>query len=149
MMKFNTKTRYGIRTMIELAMHWNSRGVLQKDISERQEISFKYLDQIIASLKASGLIVNSSGRMSGYILSKDPEEISVYDVYKAFEHEMAIIDFLTREGIFKRDSLCAARDFWNDLNSIIIEYMESTKVIDLAQKQRQINDSEVENMFYI
>ena len=148
-MKFNTKTRYGIRTMIEIAMHWNSRGVLQKDISERQEISFKYLDQIIASLKASGLIVNSSGRMSGYILSKDPEEISVYDVYKAFEHELVIIDCLTREGICKRDSLCAARDFWNDLNNIIIEYLESTKLIDLAQKQRQINDSEVANMFYI
>ena len=148
-MKFNTKTRYGIRTMIEIAMHWNSKGVMQKDISERQEISFKYLDQIIASLKASGLIVNSSGRMSGYILSKDPEEISVYDVYKAFEHELVIIDCLTGEGICKRDSLCAARDFWNDLNNIIIEYLESTKLIDLAQKQRQINDSEVENMFYI
>ncbi len=135
--------------MIELAMHWNSGGVYQKDISERQGISFKYLDQIIASLKTSGLVVNSSGRMSGYILSKDPEEISVYDVYKAFEHELAIFDCLTREGICKRDRTCAARDFWNDLNNIIIEYLESTKLIDLAQKQRQINDSEVANMFYI
>ena len=135
--------------MIELAMHWNSRGVYQKDISERQGISFKYLDQIIASLKTSGLIVNSSGRMSGYILSKDPEEISVYDVYKAFEYELVIIDCLTSEGICKRDRNCAARDFWNDLNNIIIEYLESTKLIDLAQKQRQINDNEVENMFYI
>ena len=87
--------------------------------------------------------------MSGYILSKDPEEISVYDVYKAFEHELVIIDCLTSEGICKRDRLCAARDFWNDLNNIIIEYLESTKLIDLAQKQRQINDSEVANMFYI
>ena len=148
-MKFNTKTRYGIRTMIELAMHWNRRGIYQKDISVRQGISFKYLDQIIASLKASGLIVKSSGRMSGYILSKDPEEISVYDVYKAFEHELVIIDCLTREGICNRDRLCAARDFWNDLNKVIVEYLESTKLIDLAQKQRQINDNKVANMFYI
>ncbi len=148
-MKFNTKTRYGIRAMIELAMHWNSRGLYQKDISERQGISFKYLDHIIASLKASGLIVKSSGKMSGYTLSKDPEEISVYDVYKAFEHELAIADGLTSEGKVERDRSCAARDFWNDLNSIIIEYLESTKLIDLAQKQQQINDNEVENMFYI
>ena len=135
--------------MIELAMHWNRRGVYQKDISERQEISFKYLDQIIASLKASGLIVKSSGRMSGYMLSKDPEEISVYDVYKAFEHELVIVDCLTGEGICKRDRLCAARNFWDELNKIIIDYLESTKLIDLAQKQQQINDSEVTNMFYI
>jgi Rrf2 family protein len=148
-MKFNTKTRYGIRTMIELAMHWNSRGVFQKDISERQEISLKYLDQIIASLKASGLIVKSNGRMSGYVLTKDPERISVYDVYKAFEPELAIIDCLAGEGICKRDRLCAVREFWNELNKIIVEYLESTKLIDLAHKQQQINDSEVASMFYI
>ena len=78
--------------MIELAMQGNGKGVLQKEISERQEISLKYLDQIIASLKASGLIANSEGRMSGYTLSKDPGKISVYDLYKAFEHELNIID---------------------------------------------------------
>ena len=148
-MKFNTKTRYGIRTMIELAMHWNNGGVYQKEISKRQEISFKYLDQIIASLKASGLIVNSNGRMSGYILSKDPEKISVYDIYKAFENELVIIECLTGEGICKRDRLCAARDLWSELNRLIVKYLESTKLIDLAQKQQQINDSEVPNMFYI
>jgi len=148
-MKFNTKTRYGIRTMIELAMHWNSSGVYQKEISERQEISFKYLDHIIASLKASGLIVKSSGRMSGYVLTKDPERISVYDVYKAFEPELAIIDCLAGEGICNRDRLCAVREFWDELNKIIIEYLESKKLIDLAQKQQQINDSEDASMFYI
>jgi Rrf2 family protein len=62
-MKFNTRTRYGLRTMIELSMNWKGKGVLQKEIAERHEISFKYLDQIIASLKASGLIANSEGRM--------------------------------------------------------------------------------------
>ena len=135
--------------MIELAMQWNGRGVYQKEISERQGISFKYLDQIIASLKASGLIVNSAGRMSGYMLTKDPEKISVYDIFNAFEHELAIIDCLTGEGICNRDRTCSSRDFWNDLNRVIIEYMESTKLDDLAQKQRQINEREAVNMFYI
>jgi Rrf2 family protein len=148
-MKFNTKTRYGTRTMIELAMHWKGKGVFQKEISERQEISFKYLDQIIASLKASGLVDNAEGRMSGYTLTKDPGDISIYDVYKAFEHELVIIDCLTEEGICKRDRLCAAREFWNDLNRLIIEYMESTSLNELAQKQQKINESETASMFYI
>ncbi len=148
-MKFNTKTRYGLRTMIELAIHGNGKGVLQKEISERQEISFKYLDQIIASLKASGLIAKAEGRMSGYTITKDPARISVYDIYQAFEHELLIIDCLAGAGICRRDRLCAAREFWKDLNNLIVEYMKSTNLTKLAQKQEKINESEAANMFHI
>lgn len=148
-MKFNTKTRYGLRTMIELAMHGNETGVFQKEISERQEISFKYLDQIIASLKASGLIENSEGRMSGYVLSKSAEEINVYDVYKAFQHELMIIDCLKGEGNCSREGKCATRDFWSGLNSLIVEYLESTNMKNLADKQEAINQRESASMFYI
>jgi len=148
-MKFNTKTRYGLRTMIELAVQGNGKGVLQKEISERQEISFKYLDQIIASLKASGLIANADGRMSGYTITKDPAKISVYDIYKAFEHELYIIDCLEDEGICRRDRLCAVREFWNDLNNLIVEYLKSKKLNELALKQEEINESEAANMFHI
>ena len=135
--------------MIELAMNGNDSGVYQKEISERQEISFKYLDQIIASLKASGLIVNSEGRMSGYILSKDPEEINVYDVYKAFQHELMIIDCLQGEGNCSREGKCATREFWGGLNDLIVNYLESTNLKDLAEKQEAINERESESMFYI
>ena len=135
--------------MIELAMNGNDSGVYQKEISERQEISFKYLDQIIASLKASGLIANSGGRMSGYILSKNPEEINVYDVYKAFQHELMIIDCLKGEGNCSREGKCATREFWGGLNNLIVDYLESTNLKDLAQKQEAINERESESMFYI
>ena len=135
--------------MIELAMNANDSGVYQKEISERQEISFKYLDQIIASLKASGLIVNSEGRMSGYVLTMDAEKINVYDVYKAFQHELMIIDCLKGEGNCSREGKCATRDFWDGLNKLIVEYLESTSLNDLAQKQVAINERESESMFYI
>jgi len=148
-MKVNTKTRYGLRTMIELAMHGNETGVYQKEISERQEISFKYLDQIIASLKASGLIVNSEGRMSGYVLTENPEKINVYDVYKAFQHELRIIDCLDGEGNCSRENKCATRDFWRDLNNLIVDYFKSTNLKELADKQEAINEREEESMFYI
>ena len=135
--------------MIELAMHGNNGGVYQKEISERQEISFKYLDQIIASLKASGLIVNSEGRMSGYVLTRAAEKINVYDVYKAFQHELLIIDCLNGEGNCSRESKCATRDFWFGLNTLIVEYLESTNLKDLAAKQEAINERQSESMFYI
>jgi Rrf2 family protein len=148
-MKFNTKTRYGLRAMIDIAMHGEDRGVFQREISDRQEISFKYLDQIIASLKASGLIVNAEGRNSGYVLSKDPDDFNVYDVFKSFEHELMIIDCLKGEDYCPRESKCATREFWSGLNDLIIHYLESTSLKDLALKQEAIDQRESASMFYI
>lgn len=135
--------------MLEIAMHGGEKGVYQKEISERQEISFKYLDQIIASLKASGLIVNSEGRMSGYVLSKDPGRINVYDVYKSFAHELMIIDCLKGEGHCRREGSCATREFWDGLNQLIVKYMESTNLKELAERQEALNQQEPARMFYI
>ena len=148
-MKLNSKIRYGLRTMIELAMNMKGKGVFQKEIAERQEISFKYLDQIIAALKASGLIENYEGRMSGYRLSRNPERISVYDVYKAFESEMVIIDCLKDEGICSREHRCATKEFWKGLNKLIVDYLESTDLEQLARKQKQLNKADTSNMYYI
>ena len=93
---------------------------------------------MISSLKASGLIENAGGRMSGYVLTKDPDDISIYDIYKAFEPELAIIDCLTDEDACKRNGICATKEFWNGLNKLIIDYLEGTRLQDLAKKQKQI-----------
>jgi Rrf2 family protein len=84
-MKFSTKTRYGLRALIEIAKDELGEGVFQKDISKNQDISIKYLDQIIQSLKVAGLIVNVKGKKSGYILTRKPSEITVYDIHRAFK----------------------------------------------------------------
>jgi len=135
--------------MVELAMHWKGEAVFQKEISERQEISFKYLDQLISSLKASGLITNAGGRMSGYVLTKDPEDINMYDVYKAFEPELAVVDCIAEEGVCNRIGICATKEFWSGLNKLIIDYMEDTKLKDLAMRQKKINDEKTASMYYI
>ena len=84
-MKFNTKTRYGVRVVLELALNAEREGgTFQKEIAESQDVSVKYLDHIIASLKKAGLIHNVGGKKSGYVLTKSPHEISIYDVYSAF-----------------------------------------------------------------
>lgn len=86
-MRFNTKVRYGIRTMIEVASI-SDIGILQKNISKNQEISEKYLDHIVSSLKVAGLLKNVKGKKSGYKLSKKAEEIKVYDIFLAFESNL-------------------------------------------------------------
>ncbi len=147
-MKINTKIRYGIRTMVELALKKNRKGIFQKEISKNQDISNKYLDQIISALKASGLIKNAGGKKSGYLLTRKPEEISVYDIYKAFESDLRIIDYVGSNSPSSREYQCAALEFWAGLNDHIINYLKSETLDNLAAKQEKINNNSV-TMFYI
>ncbi len=122
-MKLNTKVRYGLRAMIEIAAH--PKGILQKEISVNQSISTKYLDQIIAGLKASGLIFRISGKNGGYKLSKDKKEITVYDIYKAFEYDLNINDCITNSVKCLLTDNCKTKTYWCDLNSVIAKHMKN------------------------
>ena len=94
-MKLNTKVSYGLRAMIEVNRNGSSTGILQKEIAQHQEIPLKYLDSIITGLRNAGLIVKYAGKRSGYILTRSAAEISVYDIYRAFEPEL-IVELLIR-----------------------------------------------------
>ncbi len=133
-MKFNTKIRYAIRAMAEIAMADQELGILQKDVSENQKISIKYLDHIIAALKSGGLIVNVKGKKSGYRLSKNPAEISMLDIYKAFEHEIAVIDCLSEFTQCEMMGICPSYPFWNGLNKRINDYFLEVSLEDLLNK---------------
>ena len=148
-MKFNTKTRYGIRAMIELVLNEKQEGMYQKDIAKNQDISFKYLDQIISALKSSGLITTVGGKKSGYKLVQDPKEISMYDIFKAFNSDLEIIECLSNEEECIKEHKCAARNFWHVLNDTIIEYMQSFSLDKLAQEQKKINESSQEITYNI
>jgi Rrf2 family protein len=135
-LRFNTRIRYGLRAILEIALDESENGVFQKDIAERQKISIKYLDNIIASLKTSGLIVNAKGKKSGYVLSRKPGEIKILDVYFAFEPAIAVVDCL--DGNFNCDlsPKCGVKDFWSGLNNLIINYMEYYTLEDLVKEHR-------------
>ena len=137
-MKINTKIRYGLRTMIEIALNENQSGVLQKDIAKNQQLSEKYLDQIIASLKVSGLIVNAGGKKSGYILNKPLSEIKIYDIYRSFEPELSIIHCVNRPVTCFVSRICVANEYWMGLNNMITNYLESTTLEDIIKKHKKI-----------
>ena len=144
-MKINTKVRYGLRAMIELAMHDNEHGLLQKEICERQKIPGKYFDKIVTGLKTSGLIVNKRGKRSGYVLAKPAERISVYEIYRAFEPELSILQCITTSGICIREDFCAGREFWERLNIEIEAIMVNETLDTLAaiQKENDLKQSAV------
>lgn len=130
-MKFSTKTRYGIRAMLEIAKDESQSGVFQKDIAANQDISVKYLDQIIHALKVAGLISNLKGRKSGYILTRNASEITMLDIYNAFEPGICVIDCLTRSFDCERKSFCEVVGFWEKLNQLVVDYFEQVTLEDL------------------
>ncbi len=138
-MKFSTKTRYGIRAMLEIASDETQSGVLQKDIAEKQQISVKYLDQIIHELKTAGLIVNVRGRKSGYILTRKASEITMLDIHKAFEPGICVIDCLAKTAHCQMEDTCQTRGFWGELNNIILNYFQRVTLQDLTDDKSLVD----------
>ena len=148
-MKINTKTRYGIRVLLELSLNKDKEGIFQKDISKNQDISFKYLDPIIAVLKSAGLVTMVAGKKSGYKLVRDPGEISVYNVYNAFNPEFSVVACVLDDNFCKKSHYCAVRSMWYGLNNQIITYLKSVTINDLAKNQIEFSKKEEEIMFEI
>ncbi|RIH64653.1 Rrf2 family transcriptional regulator [Mariniphaga sediminis] len=145
-MKFSTRTRYGIRAILEIALNKDANGIYQKEISKNQDISYKYLDQIITGLKVAGLVTKAGGRRSGYVLTRSAEEITVFDVHNAFEPGICIIDCLASNFSCEREKFCSLRGFWGQLNNQIIDYFKSKTIQDLIEEQIKLDDlAQVEN----
>lgn len=135
--------------MLEIALDETQKGVLQKDIAVNQEISIKYLDYIIHALKVSGMIANAKGKKSGYVLTRNPSEITMFDIHNAFEPGICIVDCLSKDMNCLRGRKCAVRFFWNELNSIIIDYLKKTTLSDLIaeeHRRQKFNNMEIDEL---
>lgn len=133
-MKISTKGRYALRVMIELADHYNSGSFISsRDIAERQDISGKYLEQIIMLLNKAGFLETARGNMGGYKLKKNPEEYLVGDILRATEGDLAPIYCLTDEGECERKDKCRTFEFWKGLDDVINEYVDSKTLADFLR----------------
>ena len=120
-MKISTKGRYALRVMIDLAMNSNGKYISLKDIAERQEISNKYLEQIISLLNKAGYLETARGNTGGYKLTKQPKEYKVGDILRATERDLTPIYCLTEDGKCNRQKNCKTYSFWKELDNVINE----------------------------
>lgn len=139
-MKFSTKTRYGLRAILEIALHNSGEGIYQKDIASNQNISYKYLDHIINALKVAGLVTTASGRRSGYILACKPSEISLFDIHSAFEPGVCMVDCVNDNYKCDRKNICAPFGIWTKLNRQFIDLLKSTTLEELMDEQVKLNE---------
>jgi len=133
-MKVSTRTRYGIRAILELAMH-RGKGPLQtKIIAQRQNISVKYLEQLMSILKAGGFARSIRGAKGGYILAKTPNQISLLALFEALEGPLVTVECVEDESYCSQKADCIARDLWSEMQAAIEEVLSSTSLQDLVNR---------------
>jgi Rrf2 family cysteine metabolism transcriptional repressor len=126
--KFSTRSRYGLRTMIELAYHYKEKPLLLKEIAEHQGISMKYLDHIVSSLKARGLIVRVK---DGYVLGRSPREINCADIINVLEGSFNPVVCVDLPSVCERSRKCEAKKVWEKVGAKMRETLESFTLEDL------------------
>ena len=125
-MKVSTKGRYALRTMIDIAEQNTDDKVPIKDISERQGISIKYLEQIVSSLTKAGLLRSGRGSGGGYSLTKAPDQYTVGEILRTIEGKLIPVACLQDEiNQCERSGFCKTLDFWEGLHEVIDEYVDS------------------------
>lgn len=132
-MKISTKGRYALRVMIDIATNSNGEYISVKDISTRQNISKKYLEQIMTMLSKANLIETTRGNVGGYKLTKTPEEYKIGDILRATEGELAPIDCLVDEKFCNRKNECKTFAFWEGLDNVINQYIDSITLSELIK----------------
>ena len=128
-MKISTKGRYALVVMIELAGNSNNEYIPLKDIAERQQISVKYLEKIVAMLNKAGFVQSNRGNNGGYKLVKEPKEYKVGDILRAAEGDLAPTGCVT-ENCVRKDK-CKTFEFWQGLDKAIESYVDSKTLQDL------------------
>jgi Rrf2 family protein len=136
-MKLSTRGRYGVRLMVDLALHYGDGPIYLKDIAGRQGISEKYLWQLINPLKATGLINSTRGAHGGYALGKRPESISLKEILQVLEGSLCLVDCVDNPSLCERAPSCISRDIWGEASRDMQRTLEGTTLATMVSKQKE------------
>lgn len=138
-MKISTKGRYGVRILLDLALHEGNAPRLIRDISESQQISEKYISRLIIALRQAGMVRSIRGAKGGFRLARNPAELTLLDIVEVMEGPLAIVDCVRSPEKCDRNGQCATREIWDNLNSEIREAMRKVTLADIIENYRKRN----------
>jgi Rrf2 family protein len=143
-MKLSTKGRYGLRAMIDLAANAKEGPSTIHAIAERQEISERYLEQLLIPLKQSGLVKSVRGSQGGYMLGRAPQDISVGDIIRVLEGPLSPVDCVSEQNPddCKRADTCVTRTIWTKVRDCIADVLDSYSLMDLVNEARHMPGNE-------
>ena len=140
--KISTKGRYALRLMLDLAEHNTGEYIALKDVSARQEISVKYLEQIITQLSRAGFLKSTRGPQGGYKLTKPPAEYTVGMILRITEGSLAPVACLDRDSAeCERRDDCLTISVWEGLYKVITEYLDGITLQDILDRRPDSSDN--------
>ncbi|TET27897.1 Rrf2 family transcriptional regulator [Candidatus Aerophobetes bacterium] len=140
-MRLSTKGRYGARAMLDLALNSGKGPVLLRDIAKRQEVSEKYLEHSITTLRKAGLVRSIRGARGGYVLAKLPSQIRLSEIMEVLEGSMAPVECVDDPQVCQRAQLCVTRDIWAEMKEAIDNILESITLQDMVERQNRKKNS--------
>ena len=130
-MKLSTRSRYGARILVDLARHNNQGPVQIGEISKRQDISVKYLEQLIRPLKQASMVNSVRGPKGGHMLAKKPEDISLGQIVRLFEGQTELVECISNPEFCNMSDDCQVRLAWKEATRVLYEKLDSTTIADL------------------
>lgn len=141
-MKLSTRTRYGIRAILELAENYGNGPLQLRVIAHDQGVSVKYLEQLMAMLKAAGIVRSVRGSKGGYTLAKSPGQIKVSECFQCLEGSVITTECVEDESFCERTNDCIARQVWTEVQKAVMGVLQSMtlqNLVDRAKQSKAIN----------
>jgi len=147
-MRLTTKTRYGTRAMVDLALHYDEGPVSSRAIAAHQDISAKYLESILAELRNAGLVLTVRGAQGGHSLRRPPSEITLLDIFEVLEGTQGLVECTNSAEVCTRRDSCVTQEVWAEMYAACLGILESTMLDDLARRARDKREPTTD-MYYI
>ena len=133
-MRISTRGRYALRVVLDLAQHDKDGFVSLKSISQRQEVSVKYLEAIVALLNKAGIVMSQRGKDGGYRLAREPKDITAAEILSVTEGSIAPVACIDRDSApCERAGSCMTMPMWRELDRVMDEYLSSVSVEDIIR----------------
>jgi len=143
-MKISTRGRYGLRALIDLALNQEDKAIPLREISEREKISEQYLEQLFASLRKAGVVSSVRGAHGGYLLNRDPAEITAGDVIRILEGPIRPVNCIADDFNCEQEEECVTHELWGILSEQIEGVLDSYTLADLMEEADKVKGTPTE-----
>ncbi|MFA8343306.1 MAG: Rrf2 family transcriptional regulator [Rhodothermaceae bacterium] len=132
-MKINTKVRYGLRAMIEVAEKGKFDPVRTSELAQSQDLSVKYLEALMVKLKNAGLVHSVRGNKGGYLLARKASTITAYDIFLALDESFEIVPCLCEDRVCERNEFCGTKELWKELAGSMENKLKAIRLENLTE----------------
>jgi Rrf2 family cysteine metabolism transcriptional repressor len=149
-MKLSTRSRYGTRAIIDIAINSNGKPVLLRDVARRQEISTMYLEHLITPLISAGIVRSTRGAKGGVWIARELKDVRLTEVIQLLEGSLAPVECVDDPKYCRRYDACVTREVWTELKRVMTGVLGGTTLEDLVERQKtKLEEVPSASMYYI